>query len=220
LTSSRRAARDGLPGEQRDGSARADGDGMLPAGAERLSNAVPPDKHVCVARIGAAHGTIGEVRLFSFTGDPRAAVRYGALAAADGRSIEIESLRPAKGFFIARIKGVTDRNGAERLRNLDLFIPRDRLPPPAADEYYYADLIGLVARDLNGNAIGTVIAVHDFGAGDLLEIAPAGGGETMLLPFTAAVAPEIDLAARHIVIDPPGEIEADAADPKRPCGNA
>ena len=136
-----------------------------------------------MARIGAAHGTTGEVRLWPFTGDAGAVGRYGALEAADGRIIEIESLRPAKGFFIARIKGVTDRIGAERLRNVDLFVPRDRLPPPAPDEYYYADLIGLVAEDLEGGPLGTVIAVHDFGAGDLLEIVPQGGGETQAAAF-------------------------------------
>ncbi len=168
----------------------------------------PDDKRICVARIGAAHGTTGEVRLWSFTAEPRAAARYGALATADGRTIEIASIRTGKEFLIARIAGVTDRNGAERLRNLDLFIPRDRLPPPAPDEYYHADLIGLAAQDRDGKALGTVIAVHNFGAGDLLEIAPARG-ETLLLPFTAEVAPEVDLAGGRIVIDPPGEIEGD-----------
>jgi 16S rRNA processing protein RimM len=171
-------------------------------------------KQICVARIGAAHGTSGEVRLWPFTADPQAVGRYGALATADGRSIEIEQLRPIKGFFIARIKGVTDRTGAEQLRNADLFVPRDRLPPPAEDEYYHADLIGLAAEDTSGRPIGTVIAIHDFGAGDLLEIVPAGGGETMLLPFTAAVAPKVDIAAGRIILDPPAEIEVDPAHPQ------
>jgi 16S rRNA processing protein RimM len=171
-------------------------------------------KQICVARIGAAHGTSGEVRLWPFTADPQSVCSYGALATADGRSIEIEQLRPIKGFFIARIKGVTDRNGAEQLRNVELFLPRDRLPAPAQDEYYYADLIGLAAEDMSGRPIGTIIAIHDFGAGDLLEVVPAGGGETMLLPFTAAVVPKVDIAAGRIVIDPPAEIEADSADTK------
>ena len=164
-----------------------------------------------MARIGAAHGTTGEVRLWPFTGDPKAVGRYGVLETTDGRTIEFESMRPTKGFFIARIKGVADRNGAEQLRNADLFVPRDRLPAPAKDEYYYADLIGLAAADTQGRAIGTVIAIHDFGAGDLLEIVPPGGGETMLLPFTAAVVPEVDIAAGRIVLDPPTEVEADSA---------
>ena len=195
------------------GRAARDGPRSAPASASRDLAAPTPavdpaDKRICVARIGAAHGTIGEVRLWPFTADPHAVARYGALTTADGRSIEIASLRPGKGFFIARIAGVNDRNGAERLRNLDLFIPRDRLPPPAADEYYHADLIGLAAQDRDGNPLGTIIAVHNFGAGDLLEIAPARG-ETLLLPFTTAVAPEVDIAAGRIVIDPPTEIEGD-----------
>jgi 16S rRNA processing protein RimM len=181
---------------------------MAPVPADPGPAPARADKQICVARIGAAHGTTGEVRLWPFTGDPKAVGRYGALESADGRTIEIESLRPTKGFFIARIRGVTDRNGAERLRNVDLFVPRDRLPPPAADEYYHADLIGLAAADTRGNPIGTVIAIHDFGAGDLLEIVPPGGGETMLLPFTAAVVPAVDIAAGRIVLDPPAEIEA------------
>jgi 16S rRNA processing protein RimM len=216
LTSSRRVARDGLPRQHRGEAVRADG---APA-VSRPSDAGRPGpvrqgKQICVARIGAAHGTTGEVRLWPFTGDPQAVGRYGALDTADGRSIEIESLRPTKGFFIARLKGVTDRNGAERLRNIDLFVPRDRLPPPAADEYYYADLIGLAAEDTNGGSIGTVIAIHDFGAGDLLEIVPPGGGETILLPFTAVLAPKVDIAAGRIVLDLPAEIEADPADPQQ-----
>jgi 16S rRNA processing protein RimM len=161
-----------------------------------------------VARIGAAHGTRGEVRLWSFTADPQAAARFGALTTAQGQPVEIASVRTGKGFFIARIKDVTDRNGAERLRNVDLFVSRDRLPAPAAEEYYHADLIGLTAVDRDGQPIGTVVAVHNFGAGDLLEIAPARG-QTLLLPFTAAVAPEVDIAAGRIVIVPPAEIEGD-----------
>jgi 16S rRNA processing protein RimM len=184
-----------------------------PAGAPSGGSASAPDpdpadKRICVARIGAAHGTTGEVRLWSFTADPKAVARYGALTTADGRTIEIASLRAGKEFLIARVTGVTDRNGAERLRNLDLFIPRDRLPPPAPDEYYHADLIGLAAQDRDGKALGTVIAVHNFGAGDLIEVAPARG-ETLLLPFTAEVAPEVDITGGRIVIDPPREIEGD-----------
>jgi 16S rRNA processing protein RimM len=215
---SRRAARDGLPRPRRSEPARADGPTVAPAPAAPGQAPARTGKQICVARIGAAHGTTGEVRLWPFTGDPKAVGRYGALETADGRTIEIESLRPTKGFFIARIKGVTDRNGAERLRNVDLFVPRDRLPPPAPDEYYHADLIGLAAADTHGRPLGTVIAIHDFGAGDLLEIVPPGGGETMLLPFTAAVVPAVDIAAGRIVLDPPAEIEADTADPQRRDG--
>jgi 16S rRNA processing protein RimM len=210
---SRRAARDGALRRGEAERAAATPAALRPADAGRLGLA-QQGKQICVARIGAAHGTGGEVRLWPYTSDPEAVGRYGALATADGRSIEIEELRPIKGCFIARIKGVTDRNGAEQLRNVDLFVPRDRLPPPAEDEYYYADLVGLAAEDTGGRPIGTVIAIHDFGAGDLLEIGPAGGGETLLLPFTAAVVAKVDIAAGRIVLDPPAEVEADSTDPQ------
>ncbi len=167
---------------------------------------------VCVGRIGAAHGTRGEVRLWSFTADPEAVARYGALESADGtRQIEIETLRPAKEFFVARLKGVADRTAAERLRNVDLYVPRDRLPPPEPDEFYHADMIGLAAEDRAGKALGTVIAVHNFGAGDLLEVAPAAG-DTVLVPFTAAMVPEVAIAEGRIVIDAADLFEVGAAE--------
>src|SRR6185503_9263412 len=101
---------------------------------------------IVVAQIGAAHGTRGEVRLFSFTGDPMAVADYGPLETEDGsRSFEIEAVRPAKDHLVARLRGVHDRNAAERLTNLRLFVSRERLPPPGADEFYHADLIGLTA---------------------------------------------------------------------------
>jgi 16S rRNA processing protein RimM len=159
---------------------------------------------ICVARIGAAHGLRGEVRLNSFTADPMAVTQYGILSDADGTSsYEIESCRPGKGVLIARFKGVADRTAAERLCNIDLYVPRDRLPPPAPGEYYYADLVGLSAIGEDGAQIGTVVAIHDFGAGDLLEIAPSAGGPTMMLPFTDAVVPTIDIAGGRLVVVPP-----------------
>src|SRR3974390_2903639 len=100
-------------------------------------------RRVCVARIGAAHGVRGEVKLWPFTSDPMAVGQYGLLEAEDGRSFEIEALRRQKDFLVARLKGVVDRTAAERLRNVDLYISRERLPEPAAEEYYHADLIGL-----------------------------------------------------------------------------
>jgi 16S rRNA processing protein RimM len=161
-------------------------------------------ERICVARIGAAHGLRGEVRLNSFTADPMAVTQYGVLSNADGtRGFEIESCRAAKGVLIARFKGVANRTAAEALCNVDLYVPRDRLPPPDADEFYHADLIGLAAVGRDGAAIGTVVAIHDFGAGDILEIAPAGGGPTLLLPFNDAVVPEIDIAGGRLVVVPP-----------------
>jgi 16S rRNA processing protein RimM len=157
-----------------------------------------------VARIGAAHGLRGEVKLNAFTADPTAVTQYGALSNADGtRVFEIETFRSGKGGLIARFKGVADRTAAERLCNIDLYVPRDRLPTPAADEFYHADLVGLAAVGPDGAALGTVVAIHDFGAGDLLEIALTGGGPTLLLPFNDTVVPSIDIAGGRLVVVPP-----------------
>ena len=163
-----------------------------------------------VARIGAAHGVRGEVRLWSFTEDPLAVTQYGPLETKDGtRRFEIEGARPGKGFLVARLAGVRDRTMAETLRNIDLFVPRDRLPPiEETDTFYHADLIGLLAITEHGAAIGTITAIHNFGAGDLIEIEPAAGGSTVLLPFTEDVVPRIDLEAGRVVVVPPTETEA------------
>ena len=158
---------------------------------------------VCVAQIGAAHGVRGEVRLKSFTEDPLNVTRYGALETEDGRRFEVEALRPAKDVLIARLKGVADRNAAAALKNTRLYVPRERLPQPADDEFYQADLIGLAAHTRDGAPFGTVMAVHNFGAGDLLEIEPAAGGATVMLPFTRAVVPVVEIASGRIVVAPP-----------------
>jgi 16S rRNA processing protein RimM len=163
---------------------------------------------VCLGQIGAAHGVRGEVRLRSFTADPGAITSYGPLETEDGRVIVIESLRPAKDHFVATLAGVADRNAAERLVNTKLFVPRDRLPEPAEpDEFYHADLIGLAVVDRAGQKRGTVIAVHNFGAGDLIEVRPEAGGKTELVPFDAANVPAVDVAAGRIVVDPARLIE-------------
>ncbi len=162
---------------------------------------------ICVARIGAAHGVRGEVRLWTFTAEPMGVTQYGPLETEDGaRTFEIVSLRPAKDHLVARLRGVDDRNAAEQLTNIKLFVPRERLPAPDDGEFYYADLIGLAAVDKDGNQIGTIAAVHNFGAGDLLEIQPPAG-TTILLPFTDAVVPTVDLKARRVVVVPPEEKE-------------
>ncbi len=119
-------------------------------------------------------------------------------------------MRPAKGHLIARLRGVDDRSAAERLTNLELFVPRERLPAPAADEFYHADLIGLCAVDRDGTEVGRVVAVHDFGAGDIIELQPVAGGPTKMLPFTETFVPSIDIAGRRIVVAPPGYLEVDA----------
>ena len=162
---------------------------------------------VCLGQIGAPHGVRGEVRLRSFTAEPQAIADYGPLQTEDGRSIEIKSLRPAKNHFVATLNGVADRDAAERLTNVKLYVPRDRLPPTEPDEYYHADLVGLTAVDRSGAPIGTVVAVHNFGAGDLIELRRMTSDKTELLPFDAATVPEIDIAAGRLVIDPPVERE-------------
>jgi 16S rRNA processing protein RimM len=161
---------------------------------------------VCVAQIGGAHGIRGEVKLKSFTADPMAVKDYGPLTSEDGSaSFEIEALRPARGHLVARFRGVSDRDAAERLVHLRLFVPRERLPPPAADEFYHVDLIGLAAVTADGTEIGTVAAVHDFGAGDILELQPRAGGPTIMVPFTEAFVPKVDLAAGRVTVVPPEE---------------
>jgi 16S rRNA processing protein RimM len=161
-----------------------------------------------VARIGAAHGVRGEVKLWSFTQNPAAVADYGPLESEDGaRRFEIEALRAAKDHFVARLKGVEDRDTAEALCNLDLFVPRDRLPPiEDDDEFYYADLMGLAAVTPEGAELGTITAVLNFGAGDVIEIRPRGGGPPLMLPFTDATVPEIDIAAGRVVVVPLTEI--------------
>jgi 16S rRNA processing protein RimM len=167
-----------------------------------------------VARIGAAHGVRGEVKLWPFTEDPMAVLDYGPLETEDGaRQFEIESLRPAKDFLVARFQGIDDRDAAEMLRNIDLFVPRDRLPPIADDDtFYHADLVGLAAVTPDGAAFGTVMALHNFGAGDLIEIALAGSGQTLMLPFTETAVPEIDLKAKRIVVVVPEEVSGAETD--------
>ncbi len=134
-----------------------------------------------------------------------AVASYGLLESEDGtQRFEIEALRPARGQFVARLAGVNDRNAAERLTNIKLYVPRDRLPPTEdSDTFYHADLIGLAAVAPDGTALGTVTAMHDFGAGVLVEITPSDGGETMLIPFNSAAVPTIDIASGRIVVVPP-----------------
>jgi 16S rRNA processing protein RimM len=165
--------------------------------------------HICLARIGAPHGVRGQVRLWTFTEDPYAVLDYGPLATKDGkRTIEIDNVREAKGHLVATLKGVTDRDEAARLNGVELYVARDALPDTEDGEYYHADLIGLAAVNAAGETIGRVVAMHDFGAGDIIEIAPPSG-PTLLLPFTDAVVPTVDIAGGKVVIEMPGEIVGD-----------
>jgi 16S rRNA processing protein RimM len=161
---------------------------------------------VLIGRIGAAHGIRGEVRVKAFAESPADFARYGPLASRDGRAFEIDAVRPAAGgspdMLVIHFKGIDRRNDAEALNGTELFVPRDRLGKTEVDEYFHADLIGLDAVTVEGEPLGTVIRVQNFGAGDLLEVAPRRG-ETLLIPFTKAVVPEIDLPGRRVVVDPP-----------------
>jgi 16S rRNA processing protein RimM len=161
-----------------------------------------PPGMVRVGRIGAAHGIAGAVRVKTFTADPEGLGGYGPLSTADGRELRIRTLRPAGTVVVVQFDGLRDRNAAEALNGTDLFVPRDRLPAPEEEEYYHADLIGLGAFTADGSEIGTVIAVANYGAGDLIEIARAKGS-TVLIPFTRAIVPKVDLAAKRLTVDPP-----------------
>ncbi|MEI9925733.1 MAG: ribosome maturation factor RimM [Bradyrhizobium sp.] len=168
---------------------------------------------ICVARIGAAHGVRGAVKLWTFTEDPLAVKRYGPLTTKDGaRKFEVATAREAKGHLVATLKGIATREEAERLNGIELYIARGKLPATDDDEYYHADLIGLTAINAANEPIGRVTAIHNFGAGDIIEIAPPHG-PTMLLPFTNAVVPTVDLAAGRVVIVLPDEVDGD--DPAR-----
>jgi 16S rRNA processing protein RimM len=168
--------------------------------------------HICIARIGAAHGVRGAVKLWTFTDDPLAVKSYGPLTTRDGaRQFEVTEAREAKDHLVATLKGITTREEAERLNGIELYVARDRLPATDDDEYYHADLIGLAAVNAANEPLGRVIAIHNFGAGDIIEIAPPQG-TSLLLPFTNAVVPTVDLAAGRVVIELPDEIEGDGPD--------
>jgi 16S rRNA processing protein RimM len=162
-----------------------------------------PEKRVCVGAIAGAHGVQGAVRIKSFTADPSDVARYGPLEDEAGeRRFSLRLAGNAKGVVIARLKGVADRNQAEALRGMRLYLPRAALPAPGDEEYYHADLIGLEAALADGTLIGRVRAVHDFGAGDTLEIERPAGPAAMV-PFTRAIVPVVDLGAGRLVLDPP-----------------
>ncbi|MCX8293233.1 ribosome maturation factor RimM [Phyllobacterium sp. 0TCS1.6A] len=157
---------------------------------------------VQLAIIGAAHGTRGELRVKTFTEDALAIADYGPLYDATGRAFEILDIRPAKTVVVVRFRGVNDRNAAEALNGTELFVDRSQLPADLdEDEYYHSDLIGLDALDAQGQRYGRISAMFDFGGGDLIELT-IPGKRPMLIPFTQAAVPHVDLAAGHIIVDP------------------
>jgi len=168
-----------------------------------------------VGEFGRSHGLKGEVRLKSHTGEPQAIADYRPLIASNGRTYSLKNVRTAPGgapdMLIAVVDGVTTREAAEALNRVQLHVERDRLPPPdEEDEFLLADLIGLAVQTEAGDIIGTVVAVPNYGGGDLLEIAPAQKGPTAFLPFTKAFVPTVDIAGKRIVAAPPDDLFAPA----------
>lgn len=158
---------------------------------------------ILIARIGGAHGIKGEVRMQVFVEDVAAVTGYDSLHDANGRRFKVLRARPAKSAVIAALEGVSDRNQAEALKGTELFVPRAALPDEALeeDELYWSDLEGLEVFDQQGARRGKVIAIHDFGAGTILEIDP-GEGSTVMIPFSTAAVPEVDIEAGRLVVEP------------------
>ena len=162
-----------------------------------------PEGKVCIAQIGAVHGVRGDVRIKLFSDDPASLTQYGPLANADGsRHFEIESARLSKTVYVCRIKGLRDRNEAETLNGVRLYVDRDALPDLEDEEFYHSDLIGLEARLEDGQVIGTIVGIHDFGAGDLLDIMPKKG-KGLYVPFTREAVPEVKVSQGYVLVVPP-----------------
>lgn len=163
---------------------------------------------ICIGAIAGAFGVTGEVRLKSFCSEPADIGSYGPLTTEDGsRQFRITLTRPVAGGFGARIAGVATRDQAEALRGISLFVTRDKLRSLPDDEFYHADLIGLDAFDTGGELLGKVTAVHNHGAGDIIEISPARHKSALLLPFTMAIVPNVDIGAGRLIVDLPEVIE-------------
>lgn len=167
--------------------------------------AKPATDLVLMARIGAAHGIRGEVRVKSFTDDPLAFADYGPLVTSDGsKSFEVDNARVQKTVVVTKFSQIANRNQAEELNGVELFVHRDQLPEPDEGEFYYTDLNGLRVQDPAGKDLGEIAAVQDFGAGDLLEVRPARG-KTFYVPFTNEFVPEVDLEGGYVRADLPAD---------------
>ena len=173
-------------------------------------------KRILIGRIGPAHGIRGEVVVQSFAADPADIARYGALTDAEGqRRFDLRIVEATSKKIVARVEGVGDRTAAEALRGTELYVARDQLPEAGDDEFYHADLIGLVAVTPRGDRIGRVASVANYGAGDILELEREGAGGTELVPFTDAFVPRVSLAEGLVVVILPhddaenGDVEGD-----------
>jgi 16S rRNA processing protein RimM len=165
---------------------------------------------VLMGVVAAPHGVRGLVRIKSFTEDPMAMAGYGPLSDESGkRQYKVEALSPSRGAVLARIDGVADRNAAEALRGLKLYVDRSALPAAGEQEWYEADLLGLAAVGRDGRDWGKVLAFHDYGAGQSIEVSGGAGGKPMLLPFTTEAVPEIDVEGGKVIVDPPAGLLAE-----------
>ena len=170
----------------------------------------PP--RVCLGVVAGTHGVKGEVRILSYTARPEDVAGYGPLADEAGeRRFALEVRGRGKGTLIARIRGIDDRAAAAALKGTRLFVARSALDAPARDEFYYADLVGLEARLGTGDRLGRVASVHNFGAGDLLEVEPADDGTTVMVPFTKETVPVVDTDDGFVVLVPPDGLFGDGA---------
>ncbi|MDR5652875.1 ribosome maturation factor RimM [Ruixingdingia sedimenti] len=168
----------------------------------------PVPARVCVGAIAGSFGVRGEVRLKSFCADPAAIADYAPLWSEDGtRRFEVKITGTTGNGLVARLSGVGTKEAADALRGLRLYADRDRLPPAGEDEFYHADLIGLTVLDTGGTVLGTVKAVHNHGASDILEVMGPGMKAPLLLPFTRQVVPTVDIAGGRLIADPPEGVE-------------
>ena len=166
-----------------------------------------PVQKVLIGAVAGAHGVRGEVKIKSFTGDPAKIAAYGPVEDESGtRQFKVKIRGQVRGMVIARLDGVEDRNAAEALRGLRLYVGRDRLPRPKRDEWYLVDLVGLKAERRDGTPVGTVKSVRNHGAGDIVEVETADG-QTLFLPFTKRAVPEVDVDGGRLVVEPPEEVE-------------
>ncbi|MDP3370813.1 MAG: ribosome maturation factor RimM [Brevundimonas sp.] len=164
-------------------------------------------KLILVGQIAGGFGVKGEVRVTAYTADPMTLLSYGVLLRADGSpGLTLTTARPEKSAVVGRAKEIATKEQADALRGLKLYIPRDKLPEPDEDEFYLTDLVGLEARDPEGVVLGTVKSVQNFGADDMLEIAPANGGPTWYLPFTRDAVPDLHIAEDWLLAVKPTEI--------------
>ena len=164
-----------------------------------------PRPRICVGAIAGAHGVKGLVKIKSFTEEPDGVAAYGPLSDEAGeREFTLALTGRAKGLIIARIDGVEDRNMAEALRGTRLYVERAALPPTAEEAYYHTDLIGLEAVGMDGAPVGEVKALYNYGAGDVIEI-QRRDKDLLLLPFTKAAVPEVDLEGGRLVVREPEE---------------